>query len=47
VTSTSSRPKKGAEEVRSIEDVRRFFMVTAREEQEIIAKKIGCIGCLL
>jgi hypothetical protein len=26
------RPKKGAEEVKGIEDVRRFFMVTAREE---------------
>ena len=28
------RPKKGAEEVKGIEDVRRFFMVTAPEEQE-------------
>src|SRR5947209_16065977 len=27
------RPKKGAEEVKSIEDVRRFFMVTAPEEE--------------
>ena len=26
------RPKKGAEEVKGIEDVRRFFMVTAPEE---------------
>jgi hypothetical protein len=28
------RPKKGAEEVKSIEDVRRFFMVTAPEEEK-------------
>jgi hypothetical protein len=28
------RPKKGAEEVKSIEDVRRFFMVTAPEKSE-------------
>jgi hypothetical protein len=28
------RPKKGAEEVKGIEDVRRFFMVTAPEEEE-------------
>lgn len=28
------RPKKDAEEVKGIEDVRRFFMVTAPEEQE-------------
>src|SRR5690349_75392 len=27
------RPKKGAEEVKSIEDVRRFFMITAPEEE--------------
>src|SRR5438270_2967879 len=27
------RPKKGAEEVKSIEDIRRFFMVTAPEEE--------------
>ena len=27
------RPKKAAEEVKGIEDVRRFFMVTAPEEQ--------------
>jgi hypothetical protein len=27
------RPKKGAEEVKGIEDVRRFFMVTAAEEK--------------
>jgi len=33
------RPKKGAEEVRGIEDVRRFFMVTAPEEQENNSKK--------
>jgi hypothetical protein len=29
------RPKKGAEEVKGIEDVRRFFMVTAPEESQI------------
>ena len=28
------RPKKGAEEVKGIEDIRRFFMVTAPEEKE-------------
>jgi hypothetical protein len=28
------RPKKGAEEVKGIEDVRRFFMVTAPEKSE-------------
>ena len=28
------RPKKGAEEVKGIEDVRRFFMVTAPEERK-------------
>src|SRR5919202_814614 len=28
------RPKKGAEEVKGIEDVRRFFMVTAPEQEE-------------
>src|ERR1044072_6645254 len=28
------RPKKGAEEVKGIEDVRRFFRVTAPEEEE-------------
>src|SRR5205823_11539866 len=28
------RPKKGAEEVKGIEDVRRFFMVTAPESRE-------------
>src|SRR5437588_3953200 len=28
------RPKKGAEEVKGIEDVRRFFMVTAPEEEK-------------
>jgi hypothetical protein len=27
------RPKKGAEEVKGIEDVRRFFMVTAPEQE--------------
>jgi hypothetical protein len=29
------RPKKGAEEVKGIEDVRRFFMVTAPEESQL------------
>ena len=29
------RPKKGAEEVKGIEDVRRFFMVTAPEESKL------------
>jgi len=29
------RPKKGAEEVKGIEDVRRFFMVTAPEEGQL------------
>ena len=29
------RPKKGAEEVKGIEDVRRFFMVTASEESQL------------
>src|ERR671929_842352 len=29
------RPKKGAEEVKGIEDVRRFFMVTAPEERQL------------
>jgi hypothetical protein len=29
------RPKKGAEEVKGIEDVRRFFIVTAPEESQI------------
>jgi hypothetical protein len=28
------RPKKGAEEVKGIEDIRRFFMVTAPEQEE-------------
>src|SRR6476469_1532929 len=28
------RPKKDAEEIKSIEDVRRFFMVTAPEEEK-------------
>src|SRR6476646_1280537 len=28
------RPKKGAEEVKRIEDIRRFFMATATEEEE-------------
>ena len=28
------RPKKGAEEVKGIENIRRFFMVTAPEEEE-------------
>src|SRR6478609_7783868 len=28
------KPKKGAEEVKGIEDVRRFFMVTAPEEEK-------------
>src|SRR3954454_2565040 len=28
------RPKKGAEEVKGIEDIRRFFMVTAPEKSE-------------
>jgi hypothetical protein len=28
------RPRKGAEEVKGIEDVRRFFMVTAPEKSE-------------
>jgi hypothetical protein len=29
------RPKKGAEEIKGIEDVRRFFMVTAPEESQL------------
>ena len=29
------RPKKAAEEVKGIEDVRRFFMVTAPEENQL------------
>src|SRR6478672_12422920 len=29
------RPKKGAEEVKGIEDVRRFFMVIAPEESQL------------
>src|SRR5437773_1652876 len=33
------RPKKGAEEVKGIEDVRRFFMVTAPEEENNKNKK--------
>ena len=35
------RPKKGAEEVKGIEDVRRFFMVTAPEQEEIIILTIA------
>jgi hypothetical protein len=33
------RPKKGAEEVKGIEDVRRFFMVTAPEQENNNSKK--------
>src|SRR6188472_642624 len=33
------RPKKAAEEVKGIEDVRRFFMVTAPEQEENNSKK--------
>ena len=42
------RPKKDAEEVKGIEDVRRFFMVTAPKNQKIkIMIKISFIGYLL
>jgi hypothetical protein len=40
------RPKKGAEEVKGIKDVRRFFMVTAPEENGS-KKKAHYTGFLL
>jgi hypothetical protein len=42
------RPKKNAEEVKGIEDVKRFFMVTAPEKSENKRlTKISSIGYLL
>ena len=44
------RPKKDADEVKGIEDVRRFFMVTAPEKSENtkeMVTKISFIGYLL
>jgi hypothetical protein len=42
------RPKKNVEEVKGIEDVRRFFMVTAPEKSENKRlTKISFIGYLL
>ena len=42
------RPKKDAQEVKGIEDVRRFFMVTAPEKSENKRlTKISFIGYLL